>query len=69
MGIALTALSIKESIMTLSNLPPLVTVGLQQRVAAPALQPRGDLPPEVRHVLQPVVQAEAAVRRVVQRKR
>src|SRR3954447_6990390 len=39
-------------------------VGVEQSLAAPALQDRRQLPAEVHRVLEPVVEAESAVRRV-----
>src|SRR5439155_14780934 len=45
----------------------LVAVGLQQRVAAPAVQLRGQLPAEIDRILQSVVEAEAAIGRMAVR--
>src|SRR5262249_49193072 len=46
---------------------PLHAVALQQSVCAPALQPRRQLPSQVDDVLQPVVEPEAAIRRMTVR--
>src|SRR5579871_1030587 len=52
----------------LENRPPLFAVGLQQRVASPALQPGRELPAEIGSVLQAVVEAECAVGRMAVRR-
>jgi len=52
----------------LEDRAPLVGVGGQQRVAAPAFDPGRQLPAEVGRILQPVVEAEAAVGRVAVRR-
>src|SRR5262249_55584448 len=41
----------------------LLAVGGQQGIASPALELRGELPAEVRHVLEPIVETERAVGR------
>src|SRR5437016_1016287 len=41
-----------------------LVVGVEQRLAAPALQPRRNLPAEIGHVLEPIVEPEAAIRRM-----
>ena len=49
----------------LEDRPPLLVVGLQQPLAAPALQCGRQLPTQIRRVLQAHVQAEPAIGRVL----
>jgi hypothetical protein len=51
----------------LEDRPPLIAVGRQQCLAAPALQPRRKFPAEVGRILQSIVQAEAAIGRMAVR--
>src|SRR5689334_17944275 len=46
----------------LEDRPPLLVIRIQQPLTAPALQPRGQLPPEVRRVLEAGIQTETSVR-------
>src|SRR5262245_33067008 len=48
----------------LEDRAPLVAVGLQQPIATPTLQRGGQLPAEIGHVLEPVVEAETAIGRM-----
>jgi hypothetical protein len=48
----------------LENRPPLFAVGRKQRLAAPAVERRSKLPAEIDDVIEPVIEAVSAVRRM-----
>src|SRR5271154_6028339 len=48
----------------LENGTPFLGIGCKQRVAAPALEFGGELPAEIDHVVEPIVEAISAVRRM-----
>src|SRR5579864_6207013 len=49
----------------LKDRPPLLAVRIQQSLTAPALQRRCQFPAEIGGVLQPGIQSETAIRRVL----